>query len=575
MRSRWMLFGISLAAAGFAQPVLAQDAVADKVIQQAAKENRSYAYLDKIVNGIGARLTASMADHQACKWAVEEFNAMGLENVQMQKAGEFPVMFNRGPWSGSMVAPEKMSLEFSTPAWTAGTKGAVTADAVMQPKSVEGLNAEDYAGKWILTENQRRGRRGRGNRGSAEERREADKKRREVQNFLNEAGVAGFIRSSGSEYIRSGGNYRIRWDNLPTIPQIIMVDDHWKAIQARIDKGQKVSLKFDIRNHFSKGPSPFYNVVADIPGSDKADEYVIVGGHIDSWDSATGTVDDGIGSAVAMGAAQILAAAGVKPRRTIRFMLWSGEEQGLLGSRAYVEQNPDLMEKISAVFNYDGGPNPIAGIDCTPAFHADFEKVFASVATLDEKLPFSIRVREGGMTAGGSDHVSFFRKGVPAFFWTQRGPLDFRHGLHTQFDTFDLASEEYTNHNGLVAALAAIGTANLDTMLSRDNLAARRGGRGGQQANGRTMGIYLEDVSVSGVVPNSVAAKAGVQEGDTILKVDGNAVGNRADLLRAIRAGGPEKVVVVKRAGKEMKLNFVWEAEKKKAAKKETRSDNL
>ena len=552
MRTRWMFFGFTLAAASLAQPAFGQDPVAQQVIQQASKENRSYAYLDQIVNGIGARLTASQADHEACRWAVEEFEAMGLKNVQLQKAGEFPVMFNRGPWKGAMVAPVEMALEFSTPAWTAGTKGAVTADAVMQPKSTDGLKPEDYAGKWILTATARRG----GGRASSTE-------RRKVDNFLTEAGVAGFIRSSGSQYIRSGGNYRVSWDNLPKIPQIIMVDDHYKEIQARLEDGEQVSLKFDIRNHFSRGPSPFYNVVADIPGTDKADEIVVVGGHIDSWDSATGTVDDGIGSATTMGAAQMLAAAGVQPRRTIRFMLWSGEEQGLLGSRAYVEQHPDQMEKISAVFNYDGGPNPIAGIDCTPAFQAEFEKVFAPVMGLNEELPFRLNLRERGMTAGGSDHVSFFRKGVPAFFWSQRGPLDFRHGLHTQFDTFELASEEYTNHNGLVIALAAIGTANLDEMLSREGLAARRGGGrgargGGARINGRTMGVYLEEVSVSGLVPDGVAAKAGLKEGDVFVKVDGKAVGTRAELIRAIQSGGNVKAVVVKRAGKEVELRFAW-----------------
>ena len=549
MRSRWM-FGVLLVGASFVRPASAQDRVAEQVIQQATKENRSYEYLDQLVNGIGARLTASMADHQACRWAVEEFKAMGLENVQMQQAGEFPVMFNRGPWKGSMVEPEQMALEFSTPAWTAGTKGAVTADAIMQPVSVEGAKAEDYAGKWVLSVAPRRVR---GQ--SAAERRAMVEERRKVQNFLRDAGVAGVIRNSGSKYIRSGGNFRIKADDLPTVPQIIMVDRHWKAIQKRLGDGEKVSLKFDIRNHFGMAPSPFYNVVADLPGTDKADELIIVGGHIDCWDSATGTVDDGLGTATTMGAAQILAATGLKPRRTIRFMLWSGEEQGLLGSRAYVDQNPDLMDKVSALFNYDGGPNPIAGIECTPAFQAEFEQVFAPVMALDESLPFALRVRERGMTAGGSDHVSFFNKGVPAFFWSQRGPLDFRHGLHTQFDTFDQASEKYTKHNALVVALAAIGTANLDGMLSREGLVAKSTRRRGA---GRTMGVFLDGLSIDNVVPDGVAAKAGVQAGDVFVKVDGKAVSTRAELVRAIQAGGPEKAVVVKRGDKQVELKFVW-----------------
>jgi carboxypeptidase Q len=556
MHMRQMFLGILLATAGTTQVAPAQDAVAEQVLQQAAKENRSYEYLDRLVNGFGARLTASSADHEACNWAVEEFKAMGLENVHLQVAGEFPAMFNRGPWTGEMVSPERVSLEFSTPAWTAGTKGAVTADAVMQPTSVEGLDAADFAGKWILTQGQQRGR-GAQSDMTPEERREADERRRAIRNFLDEAGVAGYIRSSGSEYIRSGGNYRISWDDLPTIPQIIMVDDHWKMLQGRIEAGEQVVLEFDIRNHFIKGPSPFYNVVADIPGTDKADELIIVGGHIDSWDSATGTVDDGIGTAIAMGAAQMLAASGVQPRRTIRFMLWSGEEQGLLGSRAYVDQNPELMEKISAVFNYDGGPNPIAAVDCTPAFQAEFERIFAPVMELDPELPFTINVREDGMTAGGSDHVSFFRKGVPAFMWSQRGPLNFRHALHTQFDTFDQADPRYTAHSTVVVALAAIGTANLDEMLSREGLTAQRGGG---QAAGRTMGVYLEGVAVTSVIPDGVAAKAGLKAGDTFVKVDGNAVGTRAELVRAIQAGGPKKAAVVKRDGKEVELTFSWEA---------------
>ena len=161
-------------------------------------------------------------------------------------------------------------------------------------------------------------------------------------------------------------------------------------------------------------------MIADIPGSELPDEYVIIGGHIDSWDGATGTTDNGTGVATTLEAARILMKAGVKPRRTIRFMLWSGEEQGLLGSRAYVKAHKELMPKISAVIVHDGGTNYLAGIGGTEAMQSDFEPVFAPIKELDSKYPFEVR-KVAGLFGGGSDHASFLEANVPGFFWRQQG----------------------------------------------------------------------------------------------------------------------------------------------------------
>ena len=236
-----------------------------------------------------------------------------------------------------------------------------------------------------------------------------------------------------------------------------------------LKEGKPVTLEFDIRNHFKKGPIKLYNVIADIPGSERPDEYVIVGGHIDSWDGATGATDNGTGVATTLEAARILMKAGVKPRRTIRFMLWSGEEQGLLGSAAYVKAHKDLMPKISAVLVHDGGTNYLAGIGATEAILSDFEQVFAPVKDLDPQYPFELR-KVAGLTGGGSDHASFLTANVPGFFWRQSGKARYQHTHHTQFDTFDAAVPEYQRHSSLVVALAAYGIANLDHLLSRDKL---------------------------------------------------------------------------------------------------------
>lgn len=533
----------------------------DRVIEVGQSDNTVMEKLDYLVNRIGPRLTGSHNDITACEWVRDQFEEWGLENVTMEEAGEFPVQFHRGPWSGKMIAPIEMALEFGTPAWSAGTKGAVKGPAKLVPSDTEGLEASDYDGAWILMKNAPR-RRGQ----SREERQEAQKKSREVRRWLEEAGVVGFIHATRSDkYITTGGNPRVKWDALPQFPRINMLSPHWNEISERLEKGEKVELQFDIRNHFSPKPATFYNVYGDIVGSEFPDEYVLVGGHIDSWDGATGTTDNGTGSAVAIETARLLIKAGVKPRRTIRFVLWSGEEQGLLGSRAYCEKYESELKNISAVLNYDGGPNAIAGIEATPAMQEDFEKVFAPVFDLNPDIPFEIQRRENGLSASGSDHVSYMRAGVPGFFWIQKGRADWRHGIHTQFDTYDLAIPEYLEHSATVSALAALGIANLDGLLSREKLQAPRG-RGGR--GGRMMGVFLDNLAVNALVPDGVAEKAGMKAGDQFVKVDGKTVGNRAELVSAIRAGAPTKEVTVKRGSAMVQLVFKWEEEKKETKPK-------
>ncbi|MCA8961217.1 MAG: M28 family peptidase, partial [Planctomycetes bacterium] len=260
---------------------------------------------------------------------------------------------------------------------------------------------------------------------------------------------------------------------------------------------------------------------------------------------------------------------GARPRRTILFQLWSGEEQGLLGSRAWIDRHPEALDGISGVFVFDGGPNAIAGIDSTAEMFDSLQKVFEPVIGLNPDLPFEIRKRDGLGAELGSDHASFLQKGIPGFFWTQDGRADWRHGIHTQFDTFDLAIPEYLEHSATVVALTALGVANLDQKLSRENLRAQRGDRGG----GRRMGVFLDGVAVEELVPDSVAEKAGVQAGDVFVKIDGKAIEDRQALVAAIRDGGPVKKVVVRRGDKEVEVTFEWkdeiEAEKKKQKEEE------
>ncbi len=270
----------------------------------------------------------------------------------------------------------------------------------------------------------------------------------------------------------TSGLHRITWDKLPTLPSVVLLRKQFEEIAAWLKDGKSVTLEFDIRNYFKKGPIKLYNVIADIPGTELPDEYVIVGGHIDSWDGATGATDNGTGVSTALEAARILMKAGARPRRTIRFMVWSGEEQGLLGSAAYVKAHKELMPKISAVLVHDGGTNYLSGIGGTEAMLSDLEQVFAPVKELDHDYPFEVR-KVPGLSGGGSDHASFLSANVPGFFWRQSGKAVYRHTHHTQFDTYDAAVPEYQKHSSLVIALGAFGIANLDHLLSREKLRAR------------------------------------------------------------------------------------------------------
>ncbi len=246
---------------------------------------------------------------------------------------------------------------------------------------------------------------------------------------------------------------------------------------------------------------------------------------------------------------------GVRPKRTIRFMLWSGEEQGLLGSAAYVKAHKELMPRISAVLVHDGGTNYLSGIGGTEAMLADLEKAFATVKELDPAYPFEVR-KVSGLRGGGSDHASFLAADVPGFFWGQRGGrADYQHTHHTQFDTYDMAIPEYQVHSSLVVALGAHEIANLDHLLSREKLKDPRGGSGR-----RSLGAQLEEMAVTEVEDDGVGKKGGLKEGDVILKIDGTPVGDRFEMTTLLQAGGPKKVVTVYRDDKPIELKLDWES---------------
>jgi carboxypeptidase Q len=502
------------------------DPVVTAIISEGRSNSRVMEYLERLP---APRLTSSTKLTQACEWARAEFEKLGLK-ARLEEWGTFPVGFDRGPWSAKMIAPETKELTIGFNAWSAGTNGPVTGPAVLAPTTDDELTAvkEKLKGAWVISTSR-----------GPEKYRVA----------YDEAGIAGVIRTSGSELIHTGGNPRIEWDKLPTRVTVALPAGQHKEIVELLKAGKDVKLTIDIKVEFKQGPIKLYNVIAELTGSEKPDELVIVGGHIDSWDGATGVTDNGTGVSTTLEAARLLTKAGARPKRTIRFMLWSGEEQGLLGSRAYIKAHPEENAKISAVLVHDGGTNYASGINATEAMVPLLEKVLDPLVKLDSEMRFEVRKVPGLPRGIGSDHDSYLAVGVPGFYWLQSGRAKYSFGHHTQNDTLQLAIPEYQRQTSIVVAVSALRIADLAELLPRTNLTSTT------LRNRRMLGVQLDDeMVVVELIQSGAAEKAGVKSGDKLLKLNGVAVADTKDLTRAIQSAPKASKVVVQREGKELEL---------------------
>lgn len=516
---------------------VSDDPIVQRIVELGTTDSHVDEHLRHLTKVIGPRLTGSHALMEAERWTRSKFASFGLD-ARIERWGEVPVGFDRGPWSGGMVAPVAAPFVFTTRAWSPGVFGPVRGPAIAYPDNAKQVSADPkrFAGAWVVVPERK------------PEARPSEAVTKAIDAALHTAGVAGFIeraRDPARVLVHTSGSYEIDWAALPADPRVILRGDQHDDLTARMAKGEGVELEFSIDNRFFKGPVPQHNVVADLVGSELPDEIVIVGGHLDSWDGAEGAVDNGTGCSTTLEAARLLVAAGAKPKRTIRFMLWSGEEQGLLGSKAYVDAHPELVERTQIVLVHDGGTNFLSGLEVTPEMAKDMQQVFAPVMKLDDALPFGLWYADS-LRKGGSDHSPFIDKGIPGFFWRQSGRADYDHSHHTQFDTLDFAIPEYQKHSAMVVAIAALGFANLDHRLDRTDSAS---------LPRRDLGVEFEGTRAKSLTKGGRAAKAGMRVGDEVLEVDGKA-GSRWELFRAIQATGQQKKVAVLRKGKRVELVF-------------------
>jgi carboxypeptidase Q len=459
----------------------------------------------------GPRLTGSPNLKAAGEWAVKQMQSWGLENAHLE-----PWSFGHPGWlneraSGFMVAPIKDNLVFEVLAWTPGTNGTVVAQAYqMQPPerpTQEELTTyldsikEQVAGKIVMVGKQTivpvnfnpppkrsndedlRTRFDPNARPSPTptpsptpqqtvQRLTGTQINEQIDKFLLDNRVPVRINDAG----REGGQIRAfnnrTFDVTRVVPTVILRNEDYGRIARLLADGQAVTLEFNIQNRSFPEGATSYNVIGEIPGSDKRDEVIMLGGHLDSWHAATGATDNAIGCAVMMEAARILKAIGVRPRRTIRVALWSGEEQGLLGSQAYVKEHFGSFEnpkpeffKFGGYFNIDAGTGRARGMSVfgPPSAATPLREAVGPFAYLGIVGVSSTRSRN----LGGSDHTSFNQAGLPGIGVVQDPIEYFTTTWHTNLDTYERVVEDDVRKSAVIIAAALYELAMRDELLPR------------------------------------------------------------------------------------------------------------
>ncbi len=447
-----------------AAPQGQNDPVLAKVIDMGKNDNQTTKWLDVISNRFGPRISGTDAYNNAAQWALQQFKSWGLQ-AELQEAGEVPVGFAHGESYGKIVGTPDKYLFFATPAFSSGTKGRVHGPVVVLPAETAGVEAmkAKIKGAWVLAS------------APADLNRSATRgERAPIFKLLEEAGALGAIFKGGKMPWRLTSLRVTSWDQLPTMPEITLLDTQYDEIAASAAAGKAVELEFEIRNYFKMGPVKYYNVIAWLPGTESQDPAVILSGHLDSVVGSTGATDDLSGSTPAMEAMRILAKAGVKPKRTIMTHLFAAEELGILGSQAWLKQNASKLPAIGVNLNRDYNPGAVTGVTVPPTWQADFEKITAPLANLNPQWPFTLTVSPypnvKALRPGGTDATAFSMLGVPTLRLAEKTEHVYNSTYHTLWDTYDdaLPYAKHQEHTALVLAVMAYGVGNLDHPLTRE-----------------------------------------------------------------------------------------------------------
>jgi carboxypeptidase Q len=471
---------------------------------------------------IGPRLTGSTGMRRANDWTAETFRGWGLQNVAVEPWGEFGRSWERVSYAGRITQPFVQPLIAQPLAWSGSTRGTQEGPVI----AIEATTPDDLAqyrgrlrGAWILPqrhvphspefqEHMRRfpaddllrpaptqpgpppevqarleaqARAAAQGDPQAQQAQQAMAQQR-AQQFAQQGpaigaaldsmakaeGALGYLRPSQWPYgiLRVAGMNRT--DANP-LPNLVISHDQYGQLWRNATNGVTSRVEVNVQNRFLTDDLRAYNTLADLPGSDLAGEYVIIGAHLDSWHTGTGATDNAAGSVIMMEAMRILKTLGLQPRRTVRIGLWSGEEQGLLGSRNYVRNHAELHDRISVYLNIDNGTGRLRGI---------WNQSNVAATPIFEQLlwPFRdigiVAVRHGN--TGGTDHLAFDAAGIPGFNFIQ-DPIEYSlRTHHSSADTFDRLVIDDLMQAAVIVASTAYHLAMRDEMFPRKPAATQQ-----------------------------------------------------------------------------------------------------
>jgi hypothetical protein len=513
MHKRFALMAALLAAVNLPAEEPVDLKVLTRIKAEAFQNSQAMDHLFYLSDVYGPRLTNSPGYREAADWVVKRLESYGLQNVKLEKWGPFGQSWQLKHFSAHLLEPQYAPLIGFPLAWTPGTNGVVTGEPVlvsirneadwakykgklkgkvvlaMEPKAIamvtqplaRRLTAEELLARSTVADPAHMGPAGPAPAATAPLDREAAAKfKTATYQFLKNEGALvvleyGYNGDGGTVFASSGGS-RDPKDPVPP-PVVALTPEHYNRIARLAERKIPTKLEFDIQAEFLKGDTDSFNVVGEIPGGSKKDEIVMLGAHLDSWHGGTGATDNATGSSVAIEAVRVLTRLHLKLDRTVRIALWSGEEEGLLGSKAYVQNHfaaRDTMErkpeyeKLSAYYNDDTGTGRFRGISVggnlmtKPIFEAwlaplhDLEAATVAGATAPPtKQP------------GGTDHTSFTWIGLPGFGFIQ-DPMEYgTRTHHSNMDLYDRVQPGDLMQGSAIMAWFVYNTANRAEMMPR------------------------------------------------------------------------------------------------------------
>lgn len=510
------------------------EATSARMRSEELEHSRIMHTLHMLTDRYGPRVTGTPNHEAAAKWAVSEMTSWGMKNGHLEPWDFGRTGWLNESATGHIVAPVRENLKFEVLAWTPSTSGTVNASAFeivppqgpLAPAAEDGggrggrggaparlgptkdemaqwtaANKDKVRGKIVLVgkaavipvnfdppakrrsdeqmraqydpNNPNGGRGGRGGRGPEDPNRyTAVQVAEQIDAMLLNGGALMRVNDAArGEGIIVAQAHRA-YDIAKTVPTVILRNDDYGRVERLLEDGDDVKLAFNVVNHVYPEGKTSYNAIAEIPGTDKADEIVMLGGHLDSWHGGTGATDNAIGCSIMMEAARLIQSLGLKPRRTVRVALWSGEEEGLLGSLAYVKQHFGTAEepkpewfKLDAYFNVDTGTGRLRGAGVFGPLEA--AAALRSVFGLFSDWGVAGVSNTNSRATGGTDSTSFNNAGLPGIGMSQ-DPIEYNTMTHhTNLDTYERIIPDDVQKAAAIIAAAVWQVANRDQMIPR------------------------------------------------------------------------------------------------------------